>query len=78
MAASSADDGVPVLVNGEVSLETDPTVVAQFSGQTITPTADFAFPWNGALVQFRSGDTSVVPADFLAALNSAGAPFTQP
>jgi hypothetical protein len=78
MAGTSGDDGVSVLVGGVMTLETDPQVIAQFSGQTLTPTADFTFPWNGALVSFRANDTIVIGADLLAALTTAGAPFTQP
>lgn len=78
MAGSSGDDGVSVLVGGVMTLETNPQVISQFVGQTLTASADFSFPWNGALVSFRANDTAVVGADLLAALTAAAAPFTQP
>ena len=65
--------------NGQV-IEVAPGLVAAMfpTSATITPTMPFSFPWNGSLVQFAIGDTQPVPADLLAAITAASAPFTTP
>lgn len=76
--ASNGDDGIPVDVGGELVLETPAQVQAQFPGNTLTPTANFSFVWNGTVQSYTGGDTVVVTPDLLAALTAASAPFSQP
>jgi len=71
-------DLIAVAVDGVLAEETSALVQAQFPGQTVTPSADFTFPWNGVLIPYRQGDTQVVTPDLLAALTAANAPFSQP
>ncbi|MFC4526407.1 hypothetical protein ISN76_12955 [Dyella halodurans] len=71
-------DPIEVEVGGDVSVDTTAQFDAQFSGKTATATAAFAFPFNGSILQFAQGDSFVVTPDLLAALTSAGAPFSQP
>jgi hypothetical protein len=77
--SSFLPDVVPVEINGVIS-EVPPSQVAALfpSMATIMPTAPFSFSWNGSIVQFNIGDTQPIPADLLAALTAAGAPFTTP
>lgn len=75
---SFGDDGVPVDVGGTTVLDTPAQVQAQFPGNTATPTANFSFVWNGAVLGFNAGDTFVVTPDLLAALQAASAPIAQP
>lgn len=65
-------------VNGVIADDTDAQVQSLYSGNTLTPTATFNFPWNGSIVQFYSGITAEVEPALLSALTAAGAPFTTP
>ena len=72
------DSGVPVDINGTITVQQDATVQAEFPSQTVTPTQDFPFGWNGVIVNFWAGVTTVVDAALLAALQAQGAPITTP
>ena len=72
------DDGTAVDVNGVIQLDQAAQVQALFPGQTITPSQDFNFSWNGVIVQFYGGQSATVTPDLLAALTAQGAPFAQP
>lgn len=75
---SFGDDGIPVDINGTVTLDTPAQVQALYPGSTITPTANFTFSFNGTILSFYQGDTEPVTSDLLAALTAAAAPFSQP
>ncbi len=64
--------------NGVIASDSNAQVQSLYSGHTLTPTANFNFPWNGSIVQFSQGITSEIEPALLAALTVAGAPFTQP
>lgn len=78
--SSFVPDVIPVDVGNGVIADVAPSQVAALfpTMSTITPSAPFSFSWNGSILQFNSGDTQPVPADLLAALTAAGAPFTTP
>jgi hypothetical protein len=71
------DSGIPVDINGTITVQQDPTVQAEFSG-TCTPSQDFAFPWNGVIVNFYANESIPVDPALLAALQAQGAPITTP
>lgn len=71
-------DTIPIIVNGVVAQDTPAQIQAAFPGATVTPTANFDFPWNGDEINFFAGMSQEVTPDLLAALTAAGAPFTQP
>lgn len=64
--------------NGVISTDTNAQVQALYTGNTITPTANFNFPWNGSIVQFIQGVTAEVEPALSAAITAAGAPFNTP
>jgi hypothetical protein len=69
----------PTLVSGGDTEETtNATVQAANAGATVTPTATFAFVYNGSTLNFINGVTAVVTPDLLAALTAAGSPFGTP
>jgi hypothetical protein len=72
------DDGVPVDVNGVVAVDQSAAVQTLYTGSTVTPTQDFPFIWNGAIINFFSGESQVVTPDLQAALLAQGAPVTTP
>ena len=65
-------------VNGVIANDPNATVQAIYSGNTITPSANFGFPWTGQILQFTAGNTAVVEPGLLAALTAAAAPFSTP
>ena len=65
-------------VGGVIAVDSNAQVQALYSGNTITPTADFQFMWNGAVLQFWNGTTSEVDAGLKAAMTAAGCPFSTP
>lgn len=65
-------------VGGVIANDPNSVVQALYSGNTITPSANFNFPWLGQVLQFSQGNTAVVEPGLLAALTAAGAPFTTP
>jgi hypothetical protein len=67
-----------VEANGVIDTDTNAQVQALFPGSTVTPTANFNFPWNGCIVQFSQGMTQDVEPGLLAALAAAGASYSQP
>lgn len=70
--------GIPVVVNGVVSLQQPATLQSEFAGKTVTASVDFEFSWNGTIVNFFANMTTVVTADLLAALEAQGAPISTP
>jgi len=72
------DDGLPVDVNGVISLDQSAAAQAQFSGKTVTPLQDFPFFWNGVIISFYAGQSAVVTPDLMAALIAQNAPVTTP
>lgn len=65
-------------LNGVIATDSNAQVQALYPGNTLTPTTNFNFPWNGSTVQFFNGITAEIEPGLLAALTAAGAPFTQP
>lgn len=65
-------------VGGVIANDPNAVVQSLYSGNTITPTTSFSFPWNSQVLQFTGGNTAVVEPALLAALTAAGAPFTTP
>lgn len=72
------DSGTPLVKNGVTTLAQATDVQSAYSGNTITPTASFSFPWNGQTLQFRVGQSVEVEAALHTALTAAGAPFNTP
>lgn len=72
------DDGIEVAINGTITVDQPAVVQALYPGNTVTPSQDFAFPWNGVTVNFFSGETTVCTPDLMAALIAQGAPVTTP
>ena len=70
----------PILVDsgGNIAVVTSAQLVAQYPGATATATSVFALTFNGTINYYNAGNQFVVTPDLLAALNAAGAPFTQP
>lgn len=71
------DSGMPVDINGTISVQQDSTVQGEFSN-TCTPSQDFAFYWNGCIVNFYANISVPVGAAMLAALQAQGAPISTP
>ena len=67
-----------VVVNGTIAADTNTQVQSLYPGSTVTPTQNFNFPWNSTIVQFIQGQTQEVEPALLAALATAGAPYSQP
>ena len=65
-------------VGGVIANDSNAQVQAIYTGNTVTPTASFNFPWNGTIVAFVQGNTQVVEPGLLAAITAAGAPFSTP
>lgn len=66
---------VPVAIGGVVQSLTPAQVNTQFSGNTKTPTANFAAHVNGHTLAFRKGVPFVTNAALLAALTAQSAPI---
>jgi hypothetical protein len=72
------DDGVAIDANSVISVDQSATVQTLYTGNTVTPSQDFAFPWNGVTVNFFSGESTVCAPDLMAALIAQSAPVTTP
>lgn len=70
--------GIPFDTASTITVQQPATLQAEMSGSTCTATQDFAFMWNGIVVNFWAGETTAVDAKLLAALQAQSAPITTP
>lgn len=71
-------DPISVDVNGVIANDQSSQIQSLYPGHTFTPTANFSFVWNNAILSFTFGDSVETTPDLLAALTAAGAPITTP
>lgn len=71
-------DGIPNDANNVISVDQPAQLQALDAGNTVTASQDFPFSWNGVIINFFSGETTVVAPDLKAALIAQGAPVTTP
>lgn len=71
-------DGIPNDVNNVISIDQPLQLQAIDPGSTVTASQDFPFTWNGVIINFFAGETTVVSPDLQAALIAQGAPVTTP
>jgi hypothetical protein len=65
----------PDMSNGQVTKLTAAELTTKYSGLTLkTPTANFAFPYRGIIMDCRSGQPIMCDAALLAAFTAASAP----